>query len=69
MRCRRDDLEMGVNVTAKYACFEGFDMTTDVCLRCQKVAFVHVAMLFLVSIWHNDTSAESLHLKTVLTRP
>ena len=59
---------MCVNVTAEYARLEGFDMTTDVCLRCQEVALVHVAVLFLVSIWHNDMSAESLHLKMVLTR-
>jgi hypothetical protein len=57
---------MGLNVTAKYACFEGFDMTTDVCLRRQEVAFIHVAVLFLVPIWHNDMSPESLHLNTVL---
>jgi hypothetical protein len=66
LRRRRDDLEFGINVTAEYARFEGFDMTTDVCLRRQEVAFVHVAVLFLVPIWHDDMSAESLHLNTVL---
>jgi hypothetical protein len=69
LRCRGNDLEMSLDVTAEYTCFEGFDMATDVCLRCQKVAFVHVAVLFLMSIWHNDASAESLHLKIVLTQP
>ncbi len=58
---------MGLDVTAEYACLEGFDMTTDVCLRCQEVAFVHITVLFLVSVWHNDMSTESLHLNTMLT--
>jgi hypothetical protein len=66
LRCRRDDLEMGVNVTAEYARFKGFHMTTNVCFRCQEVAFVHVAVLLLVPIWHNNASTESLHLNTVL---
>jgi hypothetical protein len=63
--CRRDNLEMGIDVTTEYTGFKGFDMTTDICLRRQKVAFVHVAILFFVSIWHNDVSAESLHLNAV----
>jgi hypothetical protein len=57
---------MGIDVTAEYTRFKGFDMTTDICLRRQEVAFVHVAILFFVSIWHNNASAESLHLDAVL---
>jgi hypothetical protein len=64
--CRRDNLEMGIYVTAEYTCFKGFNMTADICLRRQEVAFVHVAILFFVSIWHNDVSATSLHLNAVL---
>jgi hypothetical protein len=56
---------MGIDVTAEYTCFKGFDMTTDICLRRQEMAFVHVAILFFVSIWHNDVSAKSLHLNAV----
>jgi hypothetical protein len=66
LRCRWDYLEMGLDVTAEYACFESFNMTTDICLRRQEVAFVHIAVLFLVPIWHNDVSAESFHLSTAL---
>jgi hypothetical protein len=68
LRCRRDDLKMGLNVTAEYACFEGFDMTTNVCLGRQEVAFVHIAVFFLVPIWHNDMSTESLYLNTLLMK-
>jgi hypothetical protein len=57
---------MGIDVTAEYTCLKGFDMAADICLRRQQVAFVHVAILFFVSIWHNDMSAESLHLNAVL---
>jgi len=67
LRCRRDDLEMGLDVATEYARFEGLDMTTDICLRRQKVALVHVAILFLVPIWHNNVSTERLHLYTMLT--
>ena len=67
LRCRGNDLEMSLDVTAEYTCFEGFDMATDVCFRRQEVSIVHVAVLVLVPIWHNDVSTERLHLKTALT--
>ena len=67
LRCRGTDLEMSLDVTAEYTCFEGFDMATDVCFRRQEVSIVHVAVLVLVPIWHNDVSTERLHLKTALT--
>ena len=57
---------MGIDVTAEYTRFKGFDMTTDIRLRRQEVTFVHVAILFFVSIWHNDVTTESLHLNAVL---
>jgi hypothetical protein len=56
---------MGIDVTAEYTCFKGFNVATDICFGRQEVAFVHVAILFFVSIWHNDVSAESLHLGAV----
>jgi hypothetical protein len=66
LRGGRYDLEMGLDVTAEYTCFEGFDMPTNVCLRRQEMTFVHVAVFFLVPIWHNDMSTEGLHLNTLL---
>ena len=58
----RLDLEMRRDVAAEHTSLKCFYVSTNVRLRCDQVSVIHLAMCFLVTIWHNNLAVEGFNL-------